>query len=162
MLWVRSSISDLSLGLQQAASQLPVSSYFDEALLRREQELLFARGPRYVGHALSVPERGAIPHVLTLSTLHPASTSRTLNLVEFYYPEAITAFEREFIEAQQATHMETCAQDDKIAECMDAGRKALCLSWDNEVGPCPSPMEHGMQHFHECYRNAMGVDAPQI
>ena len=51
-------MSDLSLRLQQAASQLPVSSYFDEALFRREQELLFARGPRYVGHALSVPEPG--------------------------------------------------------------------------------------------------------
>ena len=29
-------MSDLSLRLQQAASQLPVSSYFDEALLQRE------------------------------------------------------------------------------------------------------------------------------
>ena len=51
-------MSDLSLRLQQAASQLPVSSYFDEALFRRERELLFERGPRYVGHALSVPEPG--------------------------------------------------------------------------------------------------------
>src|SRR6476620_6068676 len=51
-------MSDLSLQLQQAQSQLPVSSYFDEALFARETERLFARGPRYVGHALSVPELG--------------------------------------------------------------------------------------------------------
>ena len=51
-------MSDLSLQLQQAASQLPVSSYFDEALLQRELETIFQRGPRYVGHQLAVPEVG--------------------------------------------------------------------------------------------------------
>ena len=116
-----------------------------------------------------LPERGAIwltyyphimvewyPHVLTVSTLHPVSPSKTLNLVEFYYPEEITAFEREFVEAQQAAYMETCAEDDEIAERMDAGRRALCQRGDNEVGPYQSPMEDGMQHFHGWYRAAMG------
>src|SRR5512141_633201 len=51
-------MSDLSLQLQQAASQLPVSSYFDEALFKREMEIIFQRGPRYVGHQLSVPDPG--------------------------------------------------------------------------------------------------------
>ena len=51
-------MSDLSLQLQQAASQLPVSSYFSEALFQREKETLFQRGPRYVGHQLSVPGVG--------------------------------------------------------------------------------------------------------
>ena len=51
-------MSDLSLRLQQAASQLPVSSYFDEALFQRELELIFQRGPRYVGHQLCVPNVG--------------------------------------------------------------------------------------------------------
>ena len=51
-------MSDLSLQLQQATSQLPVSSYFDEALFAREQELLFQRGPRYVGHTHAVPNVG--------------------------------------------------------------------------------------------------------
>ena len=36
--------------------QLPVTSYFDEDLFRREQELIFQHGPRYLGHALAVPE----------------------------------------------------------------------------------------------------------
>ena len=51
-------MSDLSLQLQQASSQLPVSAYFDEALYARELQTLFAAGPRYVGHRLSVPEPG--------------------------------------------------------------------------------------------------------
>ena len=75
-----------------------------------------------------------------------------MNMVEFYYPEEIAAFEREFVEAQQAAYMETCVEDDEIAERMDAGRKALMQRGDNEVGPYQSPMEDGMQHFHEWYR----------
>jgi len=117
-----------------------------------------------------LPERGAIwltyyphimvewyPHVLTVSTLHPISPCKTLNMVEFYYPEEIVAFEREFVEAQQAAYMETCIEDDEIAERMDAGRKALLMRGDNEVGPYQSPMEDGMQHFHEWYRRQMNT-----
>src|SRR6218665_642148 len=56
-------MSDLSLQLQQAQSQLPVSSYFDQALFARELETIFQRGPRYVGHELLVPQVGDY-HVL--------------------------------------------------------------------------------------------------
>ena len=102
------------------------------------------------------------PHVLTVSTLHPVSPQKTLNMVEFYYPEEITHFEREFVEAQQAAYMETCVEDDEIAERMDAGRKALMQRGDNEVGPYQSPMEDGMQHFHEWYRQSMADEATQF
>lgn len=123
---------------------------------------------RYQGGQL--PQRGAIwltyyphimvewyPHVLTVSTLHPISADKTLNMVQFYYPEEIVAFEREFVEAQRAAYMETCIEDDEIAERMDAGRKALLARGENEVGPYQSPMEDGMQHFHEWYRQKMGA-----
>ena len=96
------------------------------------------------------------PHVLTVSTLRPISAQKTLNVVEFYYPEEIVAFEREFVEAQQAAYMETCIEDDEIALRMDAGRRALMARGENQVGPYQSPMEDGMQHFHEWYRDAMG------
>ena len=121
-----------------------------------------------------LPERGAIwltyyphimvewyPHVLTVSTLHPVSPTKTMNMVEFYYPEEIAAFEREFVDAQKAAYMETCIEDDEIGERMDAGRRALLARGDNEVGPYQSPMEDGMQHFHEWYRNAMGAALSQ-
>ncbi len=95
------------------------------------------------------------PHVLVVSSLHPQGPRRTLNLVEFYYPEEIAAFEREVVEAQQAAYMETCVEDDEIAERMDAGRHALLQRGEDEAGPYQSPMEDGMQHFHEWYRRRM-------
>ncbi len=97
------------------------------------------------------------PHVLTVSTLHPVSPQKTLNMVAFFYPEEIAAFERGFVEAQQAAYMETCVEDDEIALRMDAGRKALMARGENEVGPYQSPMEDGMQHFHEWYRRRLGA-----
>ncbi|WP_119155718.1 aromatic ring-hydroxylating oxygenase subunit alpha [Caldimonas tepidiphila] len=95
------------------------------------------------------------PHVLVVSTLYPKGPQKTLNVVEFYYPEEIAAFEREFVEAEQAAYMETCIEDDEIGLRMDQGRKALLDRGDNEVGPYQSPMEDGMQHFHEWYRKVL-------
>jgi phenylpropionate dioxygenase-like ring-hydroxylating dioxygenase large terminal subunit len=95
------------------------------------------------------------PHVLVISTLIPQAVDRTLNVVEFYYPEDIALFEPEFMAAEQAAYQETAKEDDEIAERMDAGRKALCAQGRSEVGPYQSPMEDGMQHFHEFYRREM-------
>ncbi len=116
-----------------------------------------------------LPEHGAIwltyyptvmvewyPHVLVVSTLYPKGPQKTLNVVEFYYPEEIAAFEREFVEAGRAAYWETCAEDDEIALRMDAGRRALMERGDDEIGPYQSPMEDGMQQFHEWYRREMG------
>ena len=121
-----------------------------------------------------LPERGAIwltyyphimvewyPHALTVSTLHPISPSKTMNVVEFYYPEEIAAFEPEFIEAQRAAYMETAAEDDEIGERMDAGRRALLARGSNEIGPYQSPMEDGMQHFHAWSREMIGEHMTQ-
>ncbi|MEK0418869.1 MAG: hypothetical protein RI949_2875 [Pseudomonadota bacterium] len=99
------------------------------------------------------------PHVLVVSSLHPQGPRKTLNLVEFFYPEEIMAFEPDFIAAQQAAYMETVLEDDEIGERMDAGRHALMQRGENEVGPYQSPMEDGMQHFHEWYRKAMNLPA---
>jgi len=52
-------------------------------------------------------------------------------------------------------------EDDEIALRIDAGRRALYLQGRNETGPYQSPMEDGMQHFHEFYRREMAglIDA---
>jgi hypothetical protein len=60
-------------------------------------------------------------------------------VVEFYYPEEIAAFEREFVEAQKAAYMETCIEDDEIAERMDAGRKALMNAATTRSAPTRAP-----------------------
>lgn len=128
----------------------------------QEQVLKFRKG--------DVPKYGAIwltlypnimvewyPHVLVVSTLWPSATGKTKNVVEFYYPEEIVLFEREFVEAERAAYMETCVEDDEIAIRMDAGRQILLDRGVNEVGPYQSPMEDGMQHFHEWYRRKMRI-----
>ncbi|AWI81527.1 MAG: Rieske (2Fe-2S) protein [Betaproteobacteria bacterium HGW-Betaproteobacteria-13] len=95
------------------------------------------------------------PHVLVVSTLIPVDVDKTTNVVEFYYPEDIVEFEREFVEAEQAAYMETAIEDDEIGERMDRGRRALLKEGRSEVGPYQSPYEDGMQHFHEFYRRIM-------
>ena len=125
----------------------------------------------YYGDRGETPPQGAIwltyypnimvewyPHVLVVSTLIPQGPDKTMNVVEFYYPEEIVDFEREFIEAERAAYMETAIEDDDIGERMDRGRKALLAEGRSEVGPYQSPMEDGMQHFHEFYRRIMQKD----
>jgi choline monooxygenase len=116
------------------------------------------------------PDKGAIwltlypnimvewyPHVLVVSTLIPEGPQKTKNVIEFYYPEEIVLFERDFIEAERAAYMETVVEDDEIALRMDAGRRALLARGENDAGPYQSPMEDGMQHFHEWYRSQIEV-----
>ena len=130
---------------------------------RRWQEAVL----RYQGGR--VPEHGAVwltsypglmlewyPNVLVVSHLVPRGPQRTTNVVEFYYPEEIHAFEREYVEAQQAAYLETCVEDDEIALRMDQGRAALLARGEDDAGPYQSPMEDGMQHFHEWYRRQIG------
>ncbi|MEX3583274.1 MAG: aromatic ring-hydroxylating dioxygenase subunit alpha [Burkholderia sp.] len=96
------------------------------------------------------------PHVLVVSWLIPRRPQKTTNIVEFYYPEEIALFEREFVEAERAAYMETAVEDDEIAMRMDAGRRALMERGESQVGPYQSPMEDGMQHFHEFLGRKLG------
>jgi len=96
------------------------------------------------------------PHVLVVSTLIPQDVDRTLNVVEFYYPEGIADSAREFVEAERAAYMETALEDDEIGERMDRGRHALLRQGRSQVGPYQHPLEDGMQHFHAFYRRQMG------
>ncbi|MEO8838794.1 MAG: aromatic ring-hydroxylating dioxygenase subunit alpha [Herbaspirillum sp.] len=97
------------------------------------------------------------PHVLVVSTLWPNGPQRTMNVVEFYYPEETALFERDLIDAERAAYMETCIEDDEIALRMDAGRRILMTRGSSETGPYQSPMEDGMRHFHEWYRQKMAL-----
>jgi choline monooxygenase len=150
--WSSAQIVGVNAGLGRPGS--PVYQKWQQALLN------FNQG--------AVPEQGAIwltyfpnvmvewyPHALIVSTLYPQGPRCTKNVVEFYYPEEIVLFERELAEAERAAYMETCQEDDEIAERMDAGRRILMNRGINEVGPYQSPMEDGMQHFHQWYRKML-------
>ena len=79
------------------------------------------------------------PHVLTVSTLHPMGPQKTLNMVEFFYPEEIAAFEREFVEAQQAAYMETCVEDDEIAAAHGRRPQGADAARRQRERPLPEP-----------------------
>jgi phenylpropionate dioxygenase-like ring-hydroxylating dioxygenase large terminal subunit len=96
------------------------------------------------------------PNVLIVSNLIPRSPTRTTNIVEFYYPEEIVQFEREFIEAQQAAYVETAIEDNEICTRLDKGRRALYEQGLDDAGPYQSPMEDAEVHFHEWLHRKLG------
>lgn len=95
------------------------------------------------------------PQALIVATLHPTHAQKTIHVVEFYYPEEISAFEREFAQAHQAAYMQACAENDAIALSMDAWRVAQMPSGETKPWPHQTPMEAGAQHFHEWHRRHM-------
>ena len=76
-------------------------------------------------------------------------------MIEFYYPEDIALFEREFVAAEQAAYSETAIEDAEICARMTDGRRALYREGRNETGPYQSPMEDGLLHFHEFLRREL-------
>ncbi|GDX61113.1 (2Fe-2S)-binding protein [Nitrosomonadaceae bacterium] len=102
------------------------------------------------------------PHVLIVSTLLATGVERCTNVVEFYYPEEIALFEREFIKAEQAAYYETANEDDIICKSMTAGRRALYEQNINETGPYQSPLEDGVVHFHEYLWRELRLHAPKL
>lgn len=116
----------------------------------------------------STPKHGAIwfvfypflmiewyPNVLVVSHLIPTGVDTCSNVVEFYYPEDIALFEREYVKAQQAAYHETALEDKEICQRMHDGRKGLFALGLNETGPYQHPLETGLAHFHQWYRKQM-------
>jgi choline monooxygenase len=89
------------------------------------------------------------PNVLIVSQLIPRAPDHTTNVVEFYYPEEVALFERDFVEAQQAAYAETAEEDNVICRRLDKGRRALYEQGIDDAGPYQSPMEDPEVHFHE-------------
>jgi choline monooxygenase len=92
------------------------------------------------------------PCALVVSTLIPRGPEHTTNVVEFYYPEEVQAFERPIVEAHQAAYAESAAEDLAACSRLHAGRRALWLSGEDDVGPYHTPHEDGMIHFHDWLR----------
>jgi len=92
------------------------------------------------------------PHTLVISTIIPRGQNACSNIVEFYYPEEIVLFEREYVEAERQAYRETAMEDDIICLRMHQGRKSLYERGIEESGPYQSPTEDGMLHFHEYLR----------
>ena len=96
------------------------------------------------------------PYALVVSTLIPRSPELTTNVVEFYYPEEVQAFERQIVDAHQAAYAESAAEDAEICTRLQRGRRALWLAGEDDSGPYHTPHEDGMIHFHDFVRREMG------
>jgi phenylpropionate dioxygenase-like ring-hydroxylating dioxygenase large terminal subunit len=135
----------------------PVYRRWQEACLRQ----LDGRTPKY-GALWATYFPGLTlewyPNVLIVSNLIPRSPGLTTNIVEFYYPEEIVLFEREFVEAQKAAYVETALEDDEICRRLDRGRRALWEQGRDDAGPYQSPMEDTMVHFHEWLRRGLSEE----
>jgi len=138
-----------------ATAGTPVYRKWHEACLK----FLDGRAPKY-GALWATYFPGLMlewyPNVLIVSHLIPRSSQCTTNVVEFYYPEEIALFERDFVEAQQAAYVETAREDDEICRRMDRGRRALWQEGRDDAGPYQSPMEDAEVHFHEWVRRGLG------
>jgi phenylpropionate dioxygenase-like ring-hydroxylating dioxygenase large terminal subunit len=95
------------------------------------------------------------PNVLVVSHIIPHGADACSNVVEFYYPEDIVQFEREYISAQIRAYNETAIEDIEICRRMHNGRKALYDQGIDERGPYQHPLETGLEHFHNWYRKQM-------
>lgn len=151
----RSSVQVVPAKKGFSAPGTPVYRKWQEACLRQ----LDGKTPKY-GALWAIYFPGLTlewyPNVLIVSNLVPRSPALTTNVVEFYYPEEIVHFEREFVEAQQAAYNETALEDDDICKRIDRGRKALWQQGLDDAGPYQSPMEDTMVHFHEWLRREIG------
>ena len=96
------------------------------------------------------------PFALVVSTLIPRGPDHTTNVVEFYYPEEVQAFERQIVEAHQSSYAESAAEDAQVCTHLHAGRRALWLAGEDDVGPYHTPHEDGMIHLHDWIRREMG------
>ena len=146
----------ISQQLQKPGS--PVYERWHRAVLGRDGERL----PRHGGIWLMVYPNIMVewyPHALVVSIAIPRSPTRTTNLLEFYYPESILREAPDFADAEREAYLETAREDDEICRRIERGRRALLAEGRAEAGPYQSPMEDGMQHFHEYLQREL---APHI
>jgi phenylpropionate dioxygenase-like ring-hydroxylating dioxygenase large terminal subunit len=143
-----------TVGIHQALGTPGTTAYrkWHEAVLRYNDGQMPKQGAIWLTYYPNVMVEW-YPNVLVISTIVPRGPERCANVVEFYYPEDIGLFEREFIEAEQSAYAETASEDEEICLRMTEGRRALHLQGRNEFGPYQSPMEDGMIHFHEFLRS---------
>ena len=144
----------LNRGLKKAGT--PVYEKWHEVLLRYNNGNTPTKGAIWLLYYPNIMIEW-YPNVLVVSTLITHQARHTTNIVEFYYPEEIVLFEREFVEAHQAAYVETAREDEVICRRMDRGRQVLYREGLNDGGPYQSPMEDGMIYLHEYVRR--GIEA---
>lgn len=145
-----------TVGVNQELKKVgsPVYGKWQEQILRYNQGKLPKFGAVWLTYFPNVMVEW-YPNTLVVSTIVPRGIDRCTNVVEFYYPEDIVLFERDYVEAEQAAYKETAIEDEDICQRMQDGRAALWAQGISEVGPYQEPTEIGMEHFHRFLRREM-------
>lgn len=89
------------------------------------------------------------PNVLVISTIHPIDPQKCVNHVEYYYPKEMYERNPEYFRIEQAVYEETATEDEEACLLLDAGRKALWLDEENELGPIEPFLEKGVLEFYK-------------
>ncbi len=150
--WYSVQTCGIKQGLARPGS--PVYKKWHDALLRYGAGRQPAHGAIWLTYYPNVMVEW-YPHVLVISSIVPRGPEACSNVIEFYYPEEIALFEREFVAAEQAAYAETALEDVEICARMTEGRRALHRAGVDDSGPYQSPMEDGMVHFHEFIRREL-------
>lgn len=96
------------------------------------------------------------PGALVVSTLIPRGPDVTTNVIEFYYPEEMRAFEPQIVQAHQAAYMESAAEDAQAATRLHEGRRALWRAGEDDRGPYHPWHEQGVVHLYDWIWQRMG------
>jgi phenylpropionate dioxygenase-like ring-hydroxylating dioxygenase large terminal subunit len=144
--WYSVQTVPINRGLKRAGS--PAYGRWQEQVLKRRNGEVPRHGAIWMVYYPNVMIEW-YPEVLVVSTVVPRGPEACTNVVEFYFPEEIALFEREYVEAERQAYVETALEDEVICMRMTEGRRALLQQGLSEVGPYQSPTEDGMRHFHE-------------
>ncbi len=92
------------------------------------------------------------PFTMVATTYMPLSPTRTRLRSEYYFDRQIAETRRDYVEISLAVLDEVTGEDHAAAETLHHGRCMLYERGDDLQGPYQTPMEQGLQRFHDCLR----------
>lgn len=146
-----------SVGIRPSLNKpgTPVYRDYHEAVIRR-----FADNPPPFGAIWMLYYPNIMlewyPGAMVISTVMPLAPERCLNVVEFFYDQAIAMNDRAYINAHQRAYQETALEDEAIYRRFAAGRRILHQRGEDDYGPKHTPLEDGVVAFHRYLTEQLG------
>lgn len=95
------------------------------------------------------------PFATVISSIHPLSTNKCINHIEYYMDCDIVNKYPDFPEIFEAAYTETAQEDAEICELIHQGRQALFNEGKNQAGPHHPIMEQGLPSFYNFLQTQM-------
>lgn len=97
------------------------------------------------------------PETLIVSTIWPDGPGRSLNVVEYYYPETLGDDLERYAAVQQAAYDETAVEDGELCLRIQRGKEALVRRGVEALSPDHPHLEAGIGHFHDWLATNLGA-----